>query len=224
MTTNKIVIVGAGGHARDVLDVIEACNDAGAGYDVLGFIVGAGFGTPGVLINERPILGDFGWLAGRTAEVRLVTAVGSPAVRRRFVEAARAAGARFAEAIVHPSVIRTKRIQMSEGCVVGAGVTMTSLIRLGPHAQINNGCTVAHDVVIGDCATISPGVRLSGNVDIGEGAFVGTGASIIEKVHVGAWSVVGAGSAVIRDVPANATAVGCPARVIKERAAGWHLG
>jgi sugar O-acyltransferase (sialic acid O-acetyltransferase NeuD family) len=224
MTTTKIVIVGAGGHARDVLDVIEACNDASAGYDVLGFIVGAGFGAPGALVNGRPILGDFGWLAGRAADVRLVTAVGSPSLRRRLVEEARGAGARFADAVVHPSVIRTRRIELAEGCVVGAGVTMTSLIRLGPHAQINNGCTVAHDVVIGAYATISPGVRLSGNVEIGEGAFVGTGASIIEKIHVGAWSVVGAGSAVIRDVPANATAVGCPARVIKAQPAGWHLG
>jgi acetyltransferase EpsM len=113
---------------------------------------------------------------------------------------------------------------MSEGVVVGAGVTMTSLIELGRHVHVNNACSLAHDVVIGDFATLSPGARISGNVTIGEGAYVGTGATVIEKVKIGAWSTVGAGSAVVSDIPDNTTAVGCPARVIKQRPVGWQLG
>jgi sugar O-acyltransferase (sialic acid O-acetyltransferase NeuD family) len=222
MPTTKIVILGAGGHARDVLDVLEACNEESARYEMLGFVVEAGHGQAGAIVNGLPILGDLGWLAQHADDSRLIAAVGSPALRLHLVEAARARGGRFAETVVHPSVIRTKRITMGEGAVVGAGVTMTSLIRLGRHAHVNNGSTIAHDVVIGDYATVSPGTHLSGNVDIGEGTYVGTGASVIEKIRIGAWSIVGAGSAVIRDVPANVTAVGCPAAVIKERPAGWQ--
>ena len=222
MSTTKIAILGAGGHARDVLDVLEACNEEAPTYDILGFIVEPGHGEVGALVNDRPILGDFGWIAKHAAEARLVIAVGSPALRLRLAEAAQAQGGHFAAPVVHPGATRTKRITMAEGSVVGAGVTMTSLIRLGRHVHVNNGCAIAHDVVVGDYATISPGARLSGNVEVGEGTYVGTGASVIEKVRIGAWSVIGAGSAVVRDIAANVTAVGCPARVIKERPAGWH--
>jgi sugar O-acyltransferase (sialic acid O-acetyltransferase NeuD family) len=220
----KIVILGAGGHARDVLDVLEACNAASLRYEVLGFVVEKAYARPGVLVNELPILGDFDWLAQHAAEVQVVGAVGNTDLRLRLVGQARMRGARCASAIVHPSAVITRRVKMSEGVVVGAGVTMTSLIELGRHVHVNNACSLAHDVVIGDFATLSPGARISGNVTIGEGAYVGTGATVIEKVKIGAWSTVGAGSAVVSDIPDNTTAVGCPARVIKQRPVGWQLG
>jgi sugar O-acyltransferase (sialic acid O-acetyltransferase NeuD family) len=222
MSTTKIAILGAGGHARDVLDVLEACNEKEPIYDVLGFVVESGHGEVGAIVNGRPILGDFGWIAKHAAGTRLLVAVGSPALRRRLAETARALGGRFAEPVVHPGAILTKRITMGEGSVVGAGVVMTSLIRVGQQVHVNNGCTIAHDVVLGDYATIAPGARISGNVRVGEGAYVGTGATIVEKIQVGPWSVIGAGSSVIRNIAANVTAVGCPARVIKERPDGWH--
>lgn len=223
MAGDKIVILGAGGHARDVLDVIEACCEAGPGYEVLGFVVDAGFGVPGTMVNGHPILGDFGWLRQNARQVALVAAVGDTGLRLRLVEQARSVGGRFAAPLLHPSAVRTRRISMGEGTVIGAGVTMTSLIRLGSHVHVNNACSLAHDVVVGDYATLSPGARISGNVEIGEGTYVGTGATIIEKIRVGAWSILGAGCTVVRDVPGNVTAVGCPARVIARRSDGWHL-
>jgi sugar O-acyltransferase (sialic acid O-acetyltransferase NeuD family) len=218
----KIVILGAGGHARDVLDVFEACNARAPAYDVLGFVVEPAYFRPGIVINDHPLLGDFAWLAQHAREVQLVCAVGDTALRRRLTLQALPLGGRFCT-VVHPSAILARRVSLGEGCVVAAGVIMTSLVRLKDHVHVNIACTLAHDVAVDDYATIAPGVRLSGNVHIGEGANVGTGATVIEKIRVGPWSTVGAGAAVIRDVPANATAVGCPARVIKERPAGWQL-
>jgi sugar O-acyltransferase (sialic acid O-acetyltransferase NeuD family) len=220
----RIVILGAGGHARDVLDVIEACNGVSPRYEVVGFVVDTHYATPDRLVNGAPILGDFTWLARHAEDVELVAAVGSSDLRLRLAESARARGGRFAAPIVHPSAVRTPRLEMGEGCVVGAGVTMTSLIRMGRHVHINNGCTVAHDVRIGDYATIAPGAHLSGNVTVGEGASVGSGAIVIEKLEIGAWSVVGAGSVVIRNVAPDATVVGNPARLIKQRPPGWQRG
>jgi sugar O-acyltransferase (sialic acid O-acetyltransferase NeuD family) len=218
----KIVIVGAGGHARDVLDVFEACNAAAPRYDVAGFVVESAWYQPGAIVNGYPVLGDFGWLETHRAEVEVVCAVGDTALRRRLAEQAAALGVRFCT-VVHPSAQLTARVAMAEGCVVCAGVVMTSNVRLGRHVHVNLASTLAHDVVVEDFATLAPGVRLSGNVHVGEGANVGTGASVIEKIRVGAWSVVGAGAAVIRDVPPDVTAVGCPARVVKRRAPGWQL-
>jgi sugar O-acyltransferase (sialic acid O-acetyltransferase NeuD family) len=218
----KVVIVGAGGHASDVLDVFEACNARTPTYDVLGFIVEEAWFKPATLVNGYPLLGDLDWLAARAKELEVVCAVGDPAVRRRLTLIVQAAGARFCT-VVHPSAITTSRLSIGEGSVVMPGVVLMSRTRLGRHVHVNTASTLAHDVAVEDFATIAPGARLSGNVQVGEGANVGTGATIIEKIRVGAWSVVGAGATVVRDVPPDTTAVGCPARVIKQRPMGWHL-
>lgn len=220
--SKQIVIIGAGGHARDVLDVFEACNAREPRWEVLGFVVEPAWFQPGVRVNGYPLLGDLDWLSSRARDVELVCAVGDSALRRRLVSEAGARGGRFCS-VVHPSVVLTPRVTISEGCVVLAGVVLSSTVRLGRHVHVNVGSTLSHDVAVGDFGTIAPGVRLSGNVEVGEGASVGAGATVIEKLSIGRWSIVGAGATVVRDVPSDVTVVGCPARVVKQRAAGWHL-
>ena len=218
--SQKVAIVGAGGHAREVLDVLDACAAGGAALDVLGFLVDGRFGEVGQLVNGLPILGDLGWLAAHR-DVELLCGIGAPEVRQRETASALALGARFFTA-VHPRVERARGVSIAEGCVIPAGCILGNNVKLGRHVHFNLGCTVGHDSVLGDFATLSPGVHLAGNVRIDEGSSIGTGANIIEKLRVGAWSVVGAGSTVIRGLPANCTAVGSPARVIKQRQPGWH--
>ena len=210
----KFVIIGAGGHAREVLDIIEACKVAGKHYEMLGYLVDAQYGLPGKLINDKPILGDFTWLAQHAAEVQVICGVGDPAVRKRLVTRARLCGARFGN-IIHPSVIMTRRITLGEGIVVAAGCILTNQIRIGNHAHINLDCTISHDAVFEDFATLAPGVHVSGYVTLGEGSYLGTGSNIIDRKTIGGWSVIGAGSVVIRDIPSYSTAVGVPAKVIK---------
>lgn len=218
----RVAIIGAGGLAREVLDTFEACSAAGPGVEVIGWLVEPAYGAPGTRVRGLPILGDLDWLATRADEVRLVCAVGDPALRRRLVERARAHGARFRTA-VHPAALLSPHVALGDGVVIGAGSVLTSDIRLGDHALVNNGCTISHDAVLEDFATLSPGVHVSGGVVIGAGAAIGIGANLIPRVHVGAWSIVGAGCAVTTDVPANSTVVGVPGRVVKQRAPGWHL-
>ncbi len=214
----KFVIIGAGGFAREVLDIFEACNDAGQDYEVLGYLVEAQYGQPGTLINDKPILGDFDWLTQHASEGRLLCGVGDPAVRKRLVERARDCGARFGN-IIHPSAILTRRVILGEGVVITAGCIFTNQIRIGNHVHVNLNCTVGHNAILGDFATLAPGVHVSGWVTLGEGCYVGTGANIIDRKAIGAWSMVGAGSVVIDDVPPYSTVVGVPAKVIKTREA-----
>ena len=81
----KVAIIGAGGFAREVLDIFDACNEAGDRYDVLGYIVEPGFGAPGVIVNGKPILGGIEWLGKQRGEVYAICAIGAPEVRRRLV-------------------------------------------------------------------------------------------------------------------------------------------
>ncbi|MBN1451813.1 MAG: acetyltransferase [Anaerolineales bacterium] len=217
----KVVIIGAGGFARETLDVFDAVNAITPTYDVMGYIVDPQYEKPGTIINDKPILGDFSWLQAHP-DVYAICAVGAPALRFKLIKQAREMQASFCT-VVHPTAVLTRWVTLGEGTIITAGCILTNQIRVGNHVHINLDCTIGHDTIISDFTTLSPGTHVSGNVSFGEGCFVGTGANILEKKQIGAWSVIGAGSTVVKDVPANTTVVGVPAQVIKERPEGWHL-
>lgn len=216
-----LVILGAGGFARETLDVVDAINAVSPTWDMLGFIVDAQYGNVGDLVNGKPILGGFEWLQQRS-EVFVVCGVGAPDLRYRMVRQVSAIGNPSAT-LIHPSVIMTRWITIGNGSILTAGCILTNRIVVGDHVHLNLDCTVGHDVIMDNFVTLAPGVHISGNVHLQEGAYVGTGANVIEKKTIGSWSIIGAGSTVVKHVLANTTVVGTPATVIKERAAGWHL-
>jgi sugar O-acyltransferase (sialic acid O-acetyltransferase NeuD family) len=220
-STIPVVILGAGGFAREVLDVFDAANAAKASFDVLGYIVDTEYVESGKVINGKPILGDYEWLRGKPA-IKCICGVGAPEVRFRMINRVHEIGAGFCS-IIHPGAIMSSWNTIGEGSVITAGCILTNQIRIGNHVHVNLDCTIGHDAVLQDFVTLAPGVHVSGKVNIEEGSYIGTGVNIIEGKRIGAWSVVGAGSTVIRDIPENATAVGVPAQVIKVRESGWHL-
>jgi sugar O-acyltransferase (sialic acid O-acetyltransferase NeuD family) len=221
VNVQKVAIIGAGGHAREVLDVFVAINALKPTYDVQGFIIDPEYGTPGLLINDKPVLGGFEWFLDNTDCVT-ICAVGASHLRFQLVNRAKTLGVPFCSA-VHPSVLMTQRVSVGEGVVIAAGCILTTNIHIGDQVHINIGCTVSHDADIADFATLSPGTHIAGNVTLKQGCFIGTGVNIIEKKTIGAWSIVGAGTTITADVPSNSTVVGVPGKVIKTREANWHL-
>jgi sugar O-acyltransferase (sialic acid O-acetyltransferase NeuD family) len=217
-----IVIIGAGGFAREVLDTIDALNDEKPQFEMIGYIVDEQYGTPGTIINDKPILGGFDWLENKFDKVLVTCGVGAPHHRHQLIHRANVIRCRFIS-LIHPTATITRWIQIGEGVVITAGCILTNLIKISDHVHINLSCTIGHDVVIEDFVTLSPGVHVSGNVYIKQGSSIGTGTNIIEKITIGSWSIIGAGSTIVTDVPENTTAVGVPGRVIKTRPEGWHL-
>jgi len=218
----KIVIIGAGGFGREVLDIIDACNQNNKIYEPLGFIVDSQFGEPGTIINDMPILGGVDWLKNNVDSVFVICSVGQPHLRYQLIQRATELHCRFIN-LIHPSAILTRWVSMGEGVIIAAGCILTNQIQIGNHVHVNLDCTIGHDVRIQDFATLAPGIHVSGNVSVGAGCYIGTGANIIEKISIGEWSVIGAGSSIIGNVPANSTVVGVPGKAIKEREKGWYL-
>jgi sugar O-acyltransferase (sialic acid O-acetyltransferase NeuD family) len=218
----KVVIIGAGGFAREVLDIFDACNDAGDHYVVLGYVVESPFGAPGAIVNEKPILGGLEWLDRHHRDVFVICGVGAPELRRRLVLETAKRGARFCS-VLHPSVQMSRRNSIGSGVIIAAGCILTNQIQIGDHVQINLDCTIGHDAIISDFVTVSPGTHISGNVTIRTGCNIGTGVNIINRLEIGEWSVIGAGSTIIRNVPPNTTVVGVPGKVVTQREDGWHL-
>jgi sugar O-acyltransferase (sialic acid O-acetyltransferase NeuD family) len=184
-------------------------------------LVDAQYGLPGDRVNVKPILGGIDWLIAKVGEVKCICGIGAPEVRYRMIKQVEALGASFCT-IIHPSIIMSRWVTIGTGSVITAGCILTNQIQIGDHVHLNLDCTVGHDAILQAFVTVSPGVHISGKVTLEEGCFIGTGANIIERRRIGAWSMIGAGSTVIHDVPANATAVGAPAKVIKTRPPGWH--
>jgi len=197
----RLLIVGAGGHAKVVVDAALA-----AGHEVVG-IVGEARGRAdllGVAILESA--------EGIDAEAFII-AVGDNRARAELFAEYSATGMRPAS-VVHPSAIIADGVEIGGGTFIAAGVVVNVDARIGEDVILNTSCTVDHDCVIGDHAHIGPTSGVCGGVEIGAGALVGVGCSIIPTRSVGEWAVIGAGSAVVRDVPANATYAGVPARPI----------
>ena len=217
----RIVIIGAGGFAREVLDIFMARNTVSPQYEILGFIDE----YPdhwGRTLNGYPVLGGFDWFDTRDkGEIRVICGVGNPVVRRKLVQKAVARGLEFCN-ITHPTAILTPFVTLGRGVVITGGSVFTNQITLGSHVHVNLDCTIGHDCVIENFCTIAPGVHVSGNVHVKTGCDIGTGAVIIQGITIGEWAVVGAGAVVTKDVPPDTISVGVPAKVIKEREPGWH--
>ncbi len=217
----KIVIIGAGGFAREVQDVVRHCNAAGPTYNFLGFV--DDFVPPGTKLNDSQVLGDFGWFSTEAAQdVLAIVGVGAPEVKRKLANKAANLGVGFTS-VMDPSVTPSPFVKIGYGVVICPGVILTNNITIGDHVHLNLNSTVGHDAVVEDFVTTAPGVHINGNNLIQEGAYLGTGVNMNEKITVGRWSTIGSGASVPRDIPDNATAVGCPAKVIKTKMEGWYL-
>lgn len=215
-----LLILGAGGHAREVLELVRCLNDLVPTFEVLGF-VDDDPNRQGRDVKGLPILPRDAALRQLPVGGQVVLALGSSVARRRAASWLDAAGV-SSPILVHPRAWVGRNVALGPGTQVAAGAMVSTDVTVGRHVIVNQGSSVAHDVALDDFATLAPGVRLSGAVRVGEGADVGTGAVVIQGLTIGAWSICGAGAVVVSDVPANTTVVGVPAKVIKERSAGWH--
>lgn len=212
----RVVIIGAGGHGREVADILQHQARQGEALHLLGFVDDRA-DLHGKIVNGVPVLGDWSWFERPEAgTVAVICAIGTPAVCRRVAERADAAGLTFASAI-SPLATISPSAALGAGVMIFPHTFVSAGVRLENHTIVNVGASISHDCHIGRYTNINPGARLAGNVTVGEGCYIGMGSSIIQGRTIGPWTIIGAGAAVVRDLPAHVTAVGVPARVRKQR-------
>lgn len=192
-------LYGASGHGKVIRDILNA-----QGVRVDAFV------------DDNPQLSQVDETPVRHQSEELspmIVSIGVNEIRKRVAERL---DCRFGVAI-HPSAVVSPSAEIGEGTVVMPGAIINAGAVIGRHCIINTGASIDHECVVGDYCHVAPHASLCGQVRLGEGTLVGVGASIIPCVSVGEWSVIGAGAAVTQSLPAHCTAVGVPAKVIKNK-------
>jgi len=206
----NIVILGAGGQGKVVLDILKKNN-----HHVIGFI-DDDKNKKGKLINNVKVLGNFLDINKTKKNIDgIVIGIGDNNIRSDYFLKIKKLNLKIVNAI-HPNTIISENVKIGKGVIIVGGAVVNTNVKIGNNVIINTGATVDHDCVLGDNSQICPGVNLAGNVKIKKNAFIGTGAVINPGICIGENSIVGSGSTIIRDVPKNVVVVGMPGKIIKK--------
>lgn len=209
MKPKKMFVIGGGGHAKVVINLILESNQ----FHLDGILDGklkAGDSVLGI-----PVLGDDEKIS-TPEEVSLALGVGmmrASSIRKELYERFSRSGYSF-PTLVHPASCIARNVSLAAGVQVMARVTIQPDSKIEVNTILNTGAIVEHDAVIGAHSHISPGAVLGGGVSVGECSLIGLGARILPGVKVGRNVTVGAGAVVVNNIPDGQTVVGIPARSI----------
>lgn len=204
----RLVLLGAGGHARAVIDVAQAA----------GLLVAGVLDHPGAMDCSVPLLGDDGQLdqAGASEHVYLV-AVGQVSISGLRAGLFRKLVDRALETpqLVAPSAYVSVSSRLGAGTVVMHRAIVNAGASVGDNCIINTGAVVEHDAKVGNHCHVSTGAILNGDARLGDGSMLGSGAVVLQGVQIGAGVLIGAGSVVTHNINTPGTYIGVPARKIQ---------
>lgn len=215
METTPLVVVGAAGTGREVLDIIAACNADGARWEVVGVLDDrpAPENLERLAVRDVPYLGtieDFR-AAGSRSVHHFTLGVAFPHLRRLLAAKVEAGGLRPVT-LVHPQAILGSQVVLGEGTTIYAGAQLSTNVRTGRHTIVNMNAAVGHDSSLGDFTAVNPAATISGEAHMADGVLLGGRATVLQGLTVGADAVVGAAALVTKDVPPGVVVKGVPGK------------
>ncbi len=208
-----MLIIGAKGFAKEVLEILHQIDD----LENLVFYDDVNDDIEGLLFGKFPILKRLGEAEKyfKTVDNRFTIGIGDPMLRKKVYDKFSQIGGKLSSTIAATSLIGNYGNSIEDGCNIMQMVVLTSGVIIGKGTIINQLSSIGHDVVIGEFVEVCPSVSISGNCRIGDYTFIGTNAVILPKISIGKHVIIGAGSVVTTNLPDYCTAVGIPAKIIK---------
>ena len=206
-----ILILGAQGFGREVLQWIKDINKATPTWNIKGFLDDDLTALDGYECDYK-ILGTIKDWQPSENEV-FVFAIASPAIKETLVAMLKAKGAKFAT-VVHPTSI------IGEFCKIGEGLVVTPRAKISPNVTIGDFVTVlgggvGHDAEIVDYSTLCGYCAVCGHVKLGKRVFVGTSSVVAPSKKVGDDVYICTGSMVLTNIKAGYKVMGNPATKVK---------
>jgi UDP-perosamine 4-acetyltransferase len=209
---SKLVLVGAGGHARVVASLLSYREDL-----VVVGVADRDRKSLGEVVGGHRVIATWDDLPRLVSEgvTHAALALGDNRERADLFETLRDLGVTIPR-LIHPTAFVERGARVGTGAQICAGAILCAEASVGDDAIVNTGAIVEHECRVGRHAHIAPGSVLCGRVRVGSGAFVGAGSRVKEKISIGPGATVGAGSVVLKDIPKGITVAGVPARVLSE--------
>ena len=209
----EIMIIGAGGHAKVIIDIIlqrkKILND---NLVIKGILDDTFKENEEKKIFGIPIVGKINKILKLPSNIYYIIAIGNNSIRKKISQ-------NYKEikyiTLIHPKAIIAENVSISTGTVLMAGSVVNANTKIGKHCIINTGSIIEHDNIIKDYVHISPGVILCGGVIIEKETWIGAGSTIIQGLRIGKNVIIGAGAVTIKDVEDFSTMIGVPAKNIK---------
>lgn len=203
------ILMGCGGHARVVADVIRT-----AGHKIAG-VLDPAQAKGAMVLSDIEVLGGDDYLEAIDSEAYYIANCVGPhpdvGTRKKISEMLDIYG--FTQPVIcHPSAIISKDTDLGGGVQLMAGSIVQPGCTIGKNTVINTGAQVDHDTSIAEYCHIAPGAVLCGGVSVAEQTTIGPGATIAEGISIGSFATVGAGATVLSDVPSGAKVYGTPAK------------
>lgn len=212
-SARRLLVVGAGGHARVVVDAAQRAYAQGTlASPPPTLIVDDNSALQGTLLLGVAV--DVSIRCDVDGDFVFHVAIGNNEVReRKFAALAE----RFAPAsVIHPHASVAESAKLGPGSFLAAQAVVGPEAVLGDGCIVNHGAVVDHDCVLGAFCHIAPNATLAGHVRLGQRVLVGAGANLLPGVTVGDDCVIGAGAVVLHDIVGGTIQAGVPARNIEK--------
>ena len=209
----EVVIIGAGGHAKVVIDIIlqreKILND---NLIIKGILDDTFKENEEKKIFGIPIVGKINKILELPSNIYYIIAIGNNTIRKKIAQ-------NYEKikyiTLIHPKAVIAENVSISTGTVLMAGSIVNSYTKIGKHCIINTGSIIEHDNTIEDYVHISPRATLCGGVIVEEESWIGAGSTIIQGLKIGKKVIIGAGAVAIKNVENFSTMIGIPAKNIK---------
>lgn len=196
-----VIIIGAGGHAKVVADIVLRSGD-----NLVGFLDDDSEKQGKSVYKNYSVIGAVAD-AEKYTDNYFVVAVGD---NKRRAEIVNGHSELMWYTAVHPNAVVADTVKIGEGTVVMAGAVINPDSMVGNHSIINTACSIDHDCKIGDFVHISPGAHLAGTVSVGNYSWICVGAVVSNNVSIINNSIIGAGATVLNNIDEPGVYVGTP--------------